>query len=195
MQTMCGCSERNFENHGCNCDRIVWKRRCICWYEPVRERRRCLCNSERPQPQPDRETRRSSQIEGISLQLTTVDDKSLPAECPVMFDSTLTNNSRFINYNHETGTIEIHKQGSYMIDWNIIIEGSSDKPYIRFGIEVNGEVTSSSTLPLTVGQLNGQALIHVDQIPTTVKLINDSCETVHLSCFTPIANLRIVAVE
>jgi len=100
-----------------------------------------------------------------------------------------------MNYNNETGAIEIHKQGNYLVDWDVIIEGSSEKPYIRFGIEVNGKVESSSTLPLTVGQLNGQSLVHVDQIPTTIKLVNDTCETVHFSCFAPIANLRIVAVE
>ena len=82
-----------------------------------------------------------------------------------------------------------------MIDWDIVIEGSSQEPFVRFGIEVNDEVVASSTLPVTVGQLSGQAFIRVDQTPTAVRLINDSGETVQLSKFTPIANLRVVAIE
>jgi hypothetical protein len=99
-----------------------------------------------------------------------------------------------MSYNDQNATIEIFKAGLYVIDWNVVVEGSSQEPFIRFGIEVNGEVKASSTLPFTVGQLNGQALIHVDQLPTTVRLINDTGETVELSKFTPIANLRVVSL-
>jgi len=129
------------------------------------------------------------------MQLTTVDDKHLPAGDPIIFNETLTDNSRFISYDFETGVIEIFKQGNYLIDWDVVIEGSSQEPKVSFGIEVNGEVKASSTLPVTVGQLSGQALIHVDQITTTVRLINNTGETVQLSKFTPIANLRIISVE
>ena len=194
MRTMCGCSERSFEN--CDCDRIVWRKRCICWCEPVRIRRRCLCNPEQPRPKPrPRPDRCLCHIEGISIQLTTIDDKHLPSGKPVIFNEILTDNSRFMSYDHETGVIEIFKHGNYLIDWDIVVEGSSQEPKVSFGIEVNGEVKASSTLPVTVGQLSGQALIHVDQIQTTVRLINDTGETVQLSKFTPIANLRIVSVE
>ena len=191
MNTMCG-SEGNMDHCGC----IVWRRRCICWHEPVRVRRRCRrrcrcrCN-ERQEPV----RRCHCHIEGISLQLTTIDDKQILAEEPVVFNETLTDNSRFISYDNETGVIEIFKQGNYLIDWDIVIEGSSREPCVRFGIEVNGEVVAASTLPVAVGQLSGQALVYVDQIPTTLRLINDSGETVQLSKFAPIANLRIVAIE
>jgi len=100
-----------------------------------------------------------------------------------------------MGYNHETGVMEIHKQGTYLIDWNIVVEGSQEKPCVRFGVEVNGEVKASATLPVSVGQLSGQALINVCQIPTTVRLINDTNEIVQLSNSTPIANLRVVSVE
>jgi len=100
-----------------------------------------------------------------------------------------------MSYDNENGSIEIHKQGLYMIDWDIVVEGSSQEPFVRFGVEINGKVHASSTLPVTVGQLSGQALICVDRIPTTVRLVNNTGETVQLSKFTPIANFRIVAVE
>ena len=185
---MCG-SDRNIGN--CNC--VVWRRHCICWYEPVRTRRRCGCNERRPKP--EIRDRCHCHIEGISLQLTSIDDRELPAEDPVVFDEILTNNSRFMSYDNETGVVEIFKHGNYLIDWDIIIEASSQETCVRFGIEVNGEVVATSALPVTVGQLSGQALIYVDQIPTMVRLINDSGETIQLSKCTPIANLRIVAVE
>ena len=180
-------SGRNIGHCGC----IVWKRRCICWYEPVRIRCRHRRNERRPEP----ERRCHCHFEGISLQLTTIEDKELPADEPVVFDEILTNNSRFISYDDETGVIEIFKHGHYLIDWDIVIKGSSKERCVRFGIEVNGEVVASATLPVAVGQLSGHAFIQIDQTPTTIRLINDSGETVKLSKFTPIANLRIVSIE
>ena len=180
---MCGCSRGN-------CDCIVWRRRCICWCEPVRVR-------PRPRPRPEKRSERircHCRLEGISLQLTTAQDKDLPARDPVVFNETLTDHSHFISYNNETGVIEVFKHGNYLIDWDISVEGSEEETCIRFGLEVNGEVKAASTLPVEVGQINGRALIHVDQIPTMIRLINETDETIQLSQCAPIANLRVVAI-
>lgn len=215
---MCGCS-RNIEN----CDDVIIVRRCVCWCEPVlarprserrnrdhdderrhrrrRDERRNRSHSEERRNRPHHDERRAHRsqchIEGISLQLTTIDEKELPSKCPIIFNERLTDNTRFINYRDETGVIEIFRHGMYMIDWDVAVKGTSqeEETCVRFGLEINGEVKAASTLPVPVGQLNGQALIHVDQIPTTVRLINDTDESVQLSTFTPIGNLRVVSVE
>ena len=178
MRTMCRCS-RDIQNDGC----LMMRRRCVCWCEPVRVRSR------------RRRHRHGSHIEGLSLQLSDVEDKHLSAGSPIIFDQILTDNSWYMCYDEDNGVIEIRKHGMYVIDWDLAVEGEPQESCVRFAIEVNGEVEASSTLPGTVGQLKGQALIHVDQVPTTVRLINDTHHDVQLSKFTPVANLRIFAIE
>ena len=263
---MCGHSrQREIENCG-----VAWRKRCVCWYEPVipRRRDRCRCHMERenfqssgdrsqfdveevdlfqqsnescqrrrikevdlqreniscqeiaPQQESNNcqrdseavdlqqvnescqhnseETKRGRcqcHIEGLNLQLTTLDDHSLFDKDPVIFDQILIDNSWYMNYDEDSGIIEIRKNGMYVIDWDVSVEDTSGEPFVRFGIEVDGEVKASATLPVRAGQLSGQALIHVNQIPTSVRLINNTGDTVHLSTFKPIANLRILSVE
>lgn len=193
---MCGCS-KNIRN----CNDVVMVRRCICWCEPaiIRSRRCCRCEPRKNCSKSDegRNRRCNCHIEGISLQLTSIDEKELPPKCPVVFNKQLTDNSRFISYNDEVGSIEIFKRGTYLIDWDVAVDGNKidNDDFVRFGLEINEKVTAASTLPKTVGQISGQALIQVDQMPTTIKLINDTNKSIQLSKFMPIANLRIVAVE
>lgn len=180
MNAMCEC--RGQRNNG-NCGEIVWRRRCICWCEPVcvrprRRRNRCDCN-----------------IEGLSLQLAITGEHELPPECPIVFDEVLNDNSWYLDCNRENGVIEIRKRGIYAIDWDVTANDSPEASCIRFGLEVNGVVESSSTISASGGQVSGRALIQVEQIPTTIRLINYSGCTIQLSQFTPIANLRVFAVE
>jgi len=155
----------------------------------VRERR------ERRHSQNQDRNRCHCLLEGINVQLTTVDDELLQAGSPVIFNEILTDNSRFMSYDHETGVIEIFSCGNYLIDWSVATVGSKKECSVSFGVEVNEEVKASSTLPTSVGQLSGQALICVDHTQTRIRLINTTDEEVQLSKFTLIANLRIVAVE
>lgn len=184
--------QRNLE------DDIAWRRRCVCWYEPVNlnsERRNdgCRCDDERIGSR-NRRNRCHCNIEGISLQLTTVDDKELSTGCPVIFDEVLTDHSWYMNYDEHNGVVEVRKHGLYVIDWDIAVEGVRKECFASFAIEVNGEVKASTILPETVGQLSGRALVHVNKIPTSIRLINNG-NPVELSNFTPVANFRIFSVE
>jgi len=126
--------------------------------------------------------------------MTTNEGCELPPGCPIIFDDILTKNSRDICcYEHE-GMIEIRKVGTYMIDWDVMISDSSGE-CASFALEVDDQIQSCSTLPLKVGQVVGQALIEVDQVPACIRLINNTGCDVQLSKFSPVANLRIVTVE
>ena len=184
----CSCSPRE------SCCGIELRKRCICWYEPVRRRparvrRNCKCHCRICHCRICH-----CRIEGISLGLTDLEDRCLSTECPIVFDQVLADNCRFMGYNHETGIIEISKQGMYIIDWDVGVEKSLDSP-IRFGIEVNRKIRASSTGSLTSKNLTGSALIQIDEIPTTLRLINHTGGDVQLWDLTPIAHLRIISIE
>ncbi|MCL2559036.1 MAG: hypothetical protein FWE07_01000 [Turicibacter sp.] len=130
----------------------------------------------------------------MSLQLTTSGCHPLPTGCPIVFDEILTKNSRAMCCHEDTGVIEVRRCGTYAIDWDVVVE-NSEKACICFSLEINGKITSSSTLPATSGQLTGSALIEVDTLPTTIRLINNTGCAVELSDFSPVAHLRIMTVK
>lgn len=177
MKTMCECAnQRKKGNH----QHIVMKKRCICWFEPVRVRTRSCCECH---------------IEGMSLQLIDNENLNLPAGCPIVFDQIIFKNSNDMCCHEDNGLIEIHRKGSYLVDWDVAIEGVSHCQFARFGIEVDGQVVASSCLPTRSGQLSGKAIICANTLPTTVRLINDTDHEIHLSCHSPIANLRITGIK
>jgi len=122
------------------------------------------------------------------------EEENLPTGCPIIFDEILMKNSRDICCHEHEGVIEIRKCGSYMIDWDVMI-AESEEDCVSFALEIDGQVQTRSTLPTKAGQLVGRALIQAEQIPTCIRLINDTGCDVKLSRFSPIANLRIVTVD
>lgn len=169
---------RCLRNNG-NCNNVVIRKRCVCWYEaiPVRRKRRCCQN----------------QIEGMSLQLANEDEQHLPSGCPIVFDQILTKNSCSMCCHKCDGTIEVHACGSYLVDWDVSVE-HSEATGVSFSLEVNGEIEDTSVLPTKSGQLSGRALIQINQIPSTVRLLNTTAADVKLSACSPTAKLRIVTL-
>ena len=171
---MCRC---RCEDVKLNCGCCVMRRH--CWGEPVRVRRR----------------RSGATFEGLDLQLTTAEDNEIPACSPVIFNEIITDDSWFIDYEEESGTLEIRKRGLYTIDWHIVCERSTENGCIRFGIEVDGDIQSSVAIPSGhVQQLCGQTLIKVDHHSTKIRLVNTGA-TVKLPEVSPVANLRILSCE
>jgi len=129
----------------------------------------------------------------MSLQLTNGDEQTLPAGCPIVFDEILARNSCLMCCHECDGVIEIHEFGTYLVDWDVSVENSDEAP-VSFSLEVNGQIEATATLPTAKGQLNGKALVQVNQIPTTIRLINTSECDVKLAACSPVANLRIVTL-
>lgn len=176
----------------------------MCRYRCVREdvrlncgccvMRRCCC-CERVRVRPPRRNCCISNFEGLFLQLTTVENSEIPACSPVIFDEIITDDSWFIAYDKSCGELEIRKRGLYAIDWSIVCDGTEATDCISFGIEVDGQIQSSVTIPKgTLQQLTGNTLIKVDHNPIRVRLVNTGA-TVTLPEVNPVANLRILAIE
>ena len=81
-----------------------------------------------------------------------------------------------------------------MLNWTVAIEGSDLTPFIRFALEVNGEVFSPIALPVSVGLISGSSLVVLAYTNTKVSLINNTGDTVRLADVAPIANLVISKV-
>ncbi|MCL1991277.1 MAG: hypothetical protein FWG67_10360 [Defluviitaleaceae bacterium] len=192
MKMMCGCSKQIASR---SCQRRVVRKRCKCWHASTPTHPSHVKRTTSPRQCDERSEHHHCQIEGISLQLTTLDERTLPDKNPVIFDESLSDNSRYMGYNPETGIIEICKRGMYVIDWTIAVEDALACDFVRFGLTVNETFHTSSTLPTTSGQLTGHALIQVNQVPTTVKLINDTGAAVRLSNIDPTAHLRIFTCQ
>jgi len=173
MRTMCGCTKNNNLQ---NPQGVILRRRCVCWYEPIRQVKRRCCNNE---------------LEGMSLQLINSCETIIPAGDQIIFDEIAFKNCDGMCCHKQNGTIEINRCGTYQIDWDIAVECCKKSGFARFGVEVNGEIVANAILPTTSGQLSGCALIQVDHLPAKVRLINDTGESVKLSGFSPAVNLRI----
>lgn len=172
-------SKNEYMRSSCGC--CVMRKRCICWVEPVRVRPRRRCCG--------------AQLEGLCLQLTQVDNDEIGSCCPVIFDEVITDAGWFMDYEAETGVIEIYKRGLYAIDWDIVCSGRSENNCIRFGLEVDGQLQSSVAIPSgTPQQLHGNTLVKVGYSPVKIRLVNTGL-TVGVPNVSPIANLRVLACE
>lgn len=177
MKTVCDCEKKmRMKNGQC----VVMKRRCICWIEPVPKKckARCQCRTS-----------------GMELQLITPTDSHLPSGEAIIFDEILFKNNCDMCCQQHTGIIEIYQCGTYAIDWNVAIKNTPHTDFARFAIEIDNEPVNAAVLPMKKGQLVGATMVHVTKVPTTIRLVNDTGESVELSPHSPIANLRITTVD
>ena len=158
----------------CSCPRP--KRLCKC-----RPQRRCYC----PCP---------SELGGIGGQLRVANNVYLNDGQSVIFDIITHRSTRDITYNPNSGKFCLREGKTYLISWDVAVEGSYHRPFVRFSLIADSNVISSSTIPVTVGQISGTGLLTVVKAPIEVSLINDTDDTVQLSSFSPVANITIVQV-
>jgi len=137
----------------------------------------------------------SSELGGVQAQLRVANDVYLKANQEVIFDIILRRNTRDITYNPKSGKFCLREGATYLINWDVAVEGSYHRPFIRFSLIANGTVVGSSTLPVTVGQLNGTSLLTAKRTPIEVSLVNDTDDTVQFSRFAPVANITITKVS
>jgi len=135
------------------------------------------------------------ELGGIQAQLAVAREVYLDDGQAVVFDKILHNPNRDINYDAVTGRFSLRKRGTYLINWDVAVEGSYYRPFVRFSLRVKNAIIGSSTLPVTVGQLSGTSLLTVKETPIELSLINDTDDTVQLSRFTPVANITITKIS
>jgi len=162
-------------NHLCNC---------FCCF---------FCKRLRPAPRP--RPHPSQSPSGIQAQLTVHTGMNLADNDVVIFDNIIYKSDRTIKYNIDTGIFTLFARGLYLINWNISICGTGQKPFVRFGISRNGQIQGASTHPAAIGELHGSNLITVTNRPADIALANDTDDFVQLSKISPIANITIVQIK
>ena len=171
-QNTCKCSNRVPR---CPCQNP--SRPCNC---PPRRQFRCPCPPE---------------LGGIQAQLRSARNVYLNDQESVVFDIISRRTIRDITYHRDTGKFCLRERGNYLINWDVAVEGSYHRPFVRFSLLADNIVTDSSTLPVTVGQISGTSLLTVKNAPIELSLINDTDDIVQLSGFTPVANITITKIS
>jgi len=141
---------------------------------------------------------------GIQAQLLKMFNPFLSEGENVIFDTVLANTdcgcgckrdcSCNINYRRDTGEFTIKKNGTYLVNWSVAIEGSHHTSFIRFALKVNNDIYGAVAIPISTGLISGSALVKLKRPNTTVSLINDTGNVVRLADITPIANIVISKV-
>jgi len=196
-RTRCGYCEPSrrctYNNHNClryrcNEPRII--RRCCC-IEFRCCHHHCQWNCKCPD---DKHSKCSCETAGIQAQLEIANPINIDNGDAIKFDKILNHSNQSIHYDQQTGVFNLPVAGTYQINWDISVEGSHHKPYVRFAILAGNKIQGESTLPLTVGQLSGTCLLTITK-PTNVSLINNTDDIVQLSRYAPVANITISKIS
>jgi len=132
---------------------------------------------------------------GIQAQLIKHPEKNLADKDVVIFDDIVYRTGTKNRYNPRTGIFTLHARGLYLINWNISVSGTGQKPFVRFGIRLNGQIQGLSARPTSVGELHGSNLVAVMNSPAEIALVNDTGDLVQYSEIGPIANITIVQIK
>jgi len=134
---------------------------------------------------------RSPDLQGIHAQLEVASPTQLEHEEPVLFDKIIHNTDKDILYDPQTGIFTLTTRATYLVNWDITIEGSYQSASVSFALLVDNQIQGISTLPISVGQLSGTCLVTVSKAPAFLSLLNYTNDTIQLSRFPPVANITI----
>lgn len=134
-------------------------------------------------------------LSGIQVQLQTGKFLTIDDGDPVLFDTTLFNETTAITYSSLTGTFTISVNGIYYFDWWIAVDGAAAATTIAF--ELSGsDATSVFTASAIVSDLlAGNALVNVTGAPVTFQLLNRCGDTAFIPNLVAQANMTIVHLE
>lgn len=141
------------------------------------------------------ESSRGTRLGSIHVRLEVANPVNITHQQAILFDEIVTRAGEDIFYDSKTGEFCLEPSGTYLVNWDVSVEGSYQSSSIRFAVLADGLVKGDSTLPVSVGQLSGTCLVKVGKCATFVKLVNDTNDMVQLSRFAPVANLTIAKIS
>jgi len=133
-------------------------------------------------------------LQGIHAQLETASPIQLEHEDPVLFDKIIHNADNDIRYDHQTGKFFLNTKATYLVNWDITVEGSYQSASVSFALLIDDQIQGISTLPISVGQLSGSSLITMKTSPAILSLVNYTNDIIQLSRYTPVANITIAKI-
>lgn len=133
-------------------------------------------------------------LTGIQAQLQGSPGALIADNAVVVFDTILASQSAGISYNASTGEFTISEPGNYYVSWWVVTDGSAGPVNMVFSVTVDASTVAIGNSPIVTGQVNGDALIKVDAVPSVVMLVNQTGADV-VFANTPVqANITIFSV-
>lgn len=137
------------------------------------------------------------QLEGLEVQLRGA-VTTIASGAPVMFDTIVTDQSPFIDYNALTGEIIITETDVFYINWWVSADGIEGVSPISFSVITSAGDNVPASTPIVTGQLSGNALVPISASPDSpviLQLVNNTDTTIGFG-LTPIkADLTIMNVN
>ena len=124
------------------------------------------------------------------VQVQTTSRVLISADNPIMFDLIL-NIKTPERISYANSEITINNPGTYYVNWNVPISGTSVSQSVQFTLYVDGNPYSMSYLPQPSGVLSGSALITAKATPTVLTLVNTTGDTVSVTY----ANLVVIEAD
>ena len=129
-------------------------------------------------------------LHGIQAQLISGTDRFLGQGDIVPFNRVISSYGSTVNCNPE-GDFIIEKNGTYLVNWEVAVEGCDTVPFVRFALVMGDKVHSAAAIPVTIGMLSGSAFVIAVE-KTSLALVNDTGDIVRLQAVEPMANITIV---
>ncbi len=138
-----------------------------------------------------------SDITGVQVQLQDSSGGTILDGANVMFDTPLNTDSDNVSYNDGTGEFAFSRPGNYLVTWWVNVDGAQAAANIVFTVVTSSgsEVSAISPFPLTILQLNGQALLTIGSAPITMSLVNNTGAIVTFGTSDIQADLVILQIK
>lgn len=133
---------------------------------------------------------------GVSAKLTVGANNQVPNQNGLLFDTIAINNTsgRVAIVPSSDGSTEFHlnKRGTYLINWNVAIDGTTENASVTFSLLVDGVTRANTSMPIVTGELSGTEIVVVTTSPVIIKVINNGGDIAQLANVPVQANLTIL---
>lgn len=134
-------------------------------------------------------------IGGLQAHLEGSPGALLPDNAKIVFDTIDINQSPDISYNSGTGEFTLSSAGNYFITWWVTTDGSEGPVNMIFSVAVNEAAISTGNSPIVTGQVNGEALITVEDSPAVLTLENKTGAVIAFAAITVQAGITIIKLS
>jgi len=135
-----------------------------------------------------------SELLGIQYSLVNSGDVLIEVDDPVIFDTNLVQIDSSISYNDTNGQFTVTRNGFYMIDWWVSVDGSVATDGVSFSLNVNGVRHSRGSSRIVTGQVSGSSLVIILNAPAVIDLVNVSLDPITYDETDVQANIIIAAI-
>ena len=120
-------------------------------------------------------------LRGMQLSLVGSSGGSVAHGAGVAFDTVDSNNTLGVSYTSGSGSVNVGRTGTYLVNWWVAIENAQTAEMVAFALSLNGSDVATSYSDVGGGQIYGTAIVNVSSIPATLSLINRSGAAVTLA--------------